>query len=114
MAEVTRRKEISYRWVCTQKERCAQIDEKIDALTLHASQLSSYVEHKQITGLECLYLDSKFKWALKELREERKSLWRRVRREVEEEIMTDTPASEPVEQEKYVSPFAPQNMERVL
>jgi hypothetical protein len=113
MAEVTRRKEVTYRWVCTQKDRCEQIDAQIDALTLHASQLSSYVEHKQITGLECLYLDSKFKWALKELREERKSLWRRVRKETEEEITTDTQA-EPEPKEQYVSPFMPVNMERVL
>lgn len=115
MAEVTHRKTTEYRWICTQKDRCEQIDAKIDELTLYTAHLSSYVEHKQITGLDCLRLDHKLAWAIKELRDERKTLWRRVRKEVEEEITTDTPQAEAQAepQEKYVSPFAPINMERV-
>lgn len=113
MAEITRRKTITYRWICTQKERCEQIDEQLDKLVYHQSKLSSYVEHHEITGLECLVIDNKFKWAIKELREERKTLWRRVPKVEEEEVVTDNAAPvEPVE--KYVTPFAAPNMERVL
>jgi hypothetical protein len=114
MAEITRRKEVSYRWICTQKDRLEEIDAKIEELVGYQSQLSSYVEHKFIRGLDCLTLGGKFKYLIKELRDERKSLWRRVRHEIEEEVTTDAPQAEPVEQEKYVSPFMPVNMERVL
>jgi hypothetical protein len=89
MPEITRRKTVTYRWICTDKERCEQIDEAIKQLVFHASQLSAYVANKEITGLECLVLDGKFKIAVKELRKERAMLWRRVRRETEEEIITE-------------------------
>jgi hypothetical protein len=114
MPEVIRRKEVSYRWICTNKALCEQLDEQIEKILVYQSHLSSYVANREITGLECLVIDGKFKFALQSLKNERKSLWRRVRREIEEEITTDTPAAEPVEQEKYVSPFMPVNMERVL
>jgi len=67
------------------KDRCEELDIAIEQLVYHASQLSHYVEKKEITGLECLVFDRKFKQALKELREERARLWRRVGKEVEEE-----------------------------
>jgi len=59
--------------------------------------LSSYREKIEITGLDCLVLAGKFKWILIELRNERKTLWRRIRREVEEEIEnTDSVAPKPL------------------
>lgn len=93
MAEVTSRKITEYRWFCVDKNRCEQLDEKIEQIVYHQSKLSSYVEHKEITGLQCLFLEGKFKLLLKELRAERASLWRRVRREIEERTETDEPVN---------------------
>jgi hypothetical protein len=85
MTDVTRRTITEYRWFCTDKERCEAIDEQIDKLMYHASKLSSYVVNAEISGLECLMLEGKFKLAIKELRNERATLWRRVKRKIEEE-----------------------------
>jgi hypothetical protein len=89
MATVTHRKIISYRWICTDKPRCEAIDELIGELSQHESSLSSYVASGQISGLTCVTLTNKFTYMLKDLRNERKTLWRRVRHEVEEEIVSD-------------------------
>ena len=112
MAEITRRKTTTYRWICVDKDRCEELDEQLDQLVYHQSKLSSYVESHEITGLECLVIENKFKWAIKELRDERKTLWRRVPKVTEEEIVTATPKAEALLE--YTSPFAPPNMERVL
>jgi hypothetical protein len=88
VAEVTRRKVVTYRWICIDKDRCEQIDNAMEQLVFHSSQLSHYVECKEISGLECLVLTGKLKWALIELRNERKTLWRRVPKITEEEVAT--------------------------
>lgn len=89
MAELTKRKITTFRWICTNKELCEQLDEQIDKIVGAQSKLSSYVANKEITGLECLVVDSRFTHALKSLKDERKTLWRRVKRVEEEEVTTD-------------------------
>lgn len=113
MAEITHRKVIEYKWICTNKELCEQLDEQIEKIVFHQSQLSHYVETKEITGLECLVIEGKFKYALLSLQKERKILWRRVPKITEEEVIVEDTAkieAGPV----YTSPFAKPNMERVL
>lgn len=89
MAELTKRKITTFRWICTNKELCEQLDEQIDRIVGAQSKLSSYVANKEITGLECLVVDSRFTHALKSLKDERKTLWRRVKRVEEEEVSSD-------------------------
>lgn len=97
MAEMTknvaveRRTITTYRWICTNKELCEQIDEQIARVMGAQSHLSGYVANKEITGLQCIALDSKFKYILDSLKKERKTLWRRVRREevIETEVVPD-------------------------
>lgn len=84
MAEITRRTITEFRWICTNKELCEQIDEAIAQLMFEASQLSHYVESKQINGIQCIQLDNKFQYTLRILKNERKTLWRRITRKIEE------------------------------
>lgn len=79
----------TYRWVCTNKEQCEVIDESMAELSTHLTRLSSYRANEDITGLQCVSLEAKFNWALRELKAERKKLWLRVKREVEEEIKSE-------------------------
>jgi len=75
-----------YRWICTNKELCELIDNAIENLMFEASQLSHYRETDQINGIQCIQLDHKFQYTLRILKNERKSLWRRVKRKIKEEI----------------------------
>jgi len=114
MTETTHRSIKTYRWICTNKERCNEIDDKLKELEHHESRLSGYVANGEISGLACISLARKFTLKIKDLRDERKTYWRRVRYEVEEEIVKDITQAEAEPQPKYESPFAPLNMERVL
>jgi len=51
-----------------------------------ASQLSHYVDAKEINGIQCIQLDHKFQYTLRILKNERKALWRRVKRKIKEEV----------------------------
>lgn len=91
MAKITQRTIITYKWICTDKERCEQIDNTLEELVMHQCHLSSYVAEKRITGLECLSMDAKLKAVIKEFREERAHLWRRVRKETQETVTESDP-----------------------
>jgi len=86
MAEITKRAITEFRWICTNKELCELIDNAIENLMFEASQLSHYVDAKEINGIQCIQLDHKFQYTLRILKNERKSLWRRVKRKIKEEI----------------------------
>ena len=85
MADITKRTITEYRWICTNKELCELIDNAIENLMFEASQLSHYVDAKEINGIQCIQLDHKFQYTLRILKNERKSLWRRVKRKIKEE-----------------------------
>ena len=85
MADVTKRTITEFRWICTNKELCEQIDNAIENLMFEASQLSHYVDAKEINGIQCIQLDYRFQHALRTLKNERKTLWRRVKRKIKEE-----------------------------
>src|SRR6266699_81796 len=89
MADATIRKITEYRWICTNKALCELLDEAIADVMGAASSLSHCVATKQITGLECIRLDNKFQCTLRGLKDQRKTLWRRVRREIEEVTESD-------------------------
>lgn len=89
MVDIPHQKPTKFRWFCVNKDRCEELDAQIDEISTHAAHLSSYVAEKFITGLECLVLDSRLKLALTELRKERASLWRRVKREIKEEVAVE-------------------------
>src|SRR6266403_813964 len=75
-----------YRWICINKELCEQIDNAIENLMFETSQLSHYVDTKEINGIQCIQLDHKFQYTLRILKNERKTLWRRVKRKIKEEV----------------------------
>lgn len=78
-----------YRWVCTDKEQCEVIDEGMAELSTHLARLSSYRANEDINGIQCVQLEARFNWALRELKAERKKLWLRVKREVEQEVIEE-------------------------
>ncbi len=75
-----------YRWICTNKSLCELIDNAIENLMFEASQLSHYRDTDQINGIQCIQLDHKFQYTLRILKNQRKTLWRRVKRKIKEEI----------------------------
>lgn len=75
---VIARKTTTYRWICTNKDLCEQIDDQIAQYVMVLSKLSKYVADHQISGIDCLRAENRFNLRVKDLRDARKMLWRRV------------------------------------
>lgn len=89
MPEVTHRTITTYRWICTNRERCEVLDELIGKIGDEQKKLSYYVANGHITGINCVTLGNKFKYMLADLMKERKTLWRRVKRVTQEDIESE-------------------------
>lgn len=109
MATITR-KTTTYRWICTNKDLCEQIDDQIASYVATLGQLSRMVADKKLDGLLCLRGEAKLNQRIKDLRDARKSLWRRVPVVKEEVEHIDTPLAadhkpETGKAEPYVSKY---------
>lgn len=87
---VTTRHIVETKWYCVDRERCDELDQLIASATHHFNSLSANVADKYITGLECLEREAKLQNILRALRDERKTLWRRGKKEIDETIDDET------------------------
>lgn len=94
MSTITRHIE-EYRWFCVDKDRATELDKFIADATYQLEHLSANVAGGYITGFQCLQQERVLKLMIKDWREERGKLWRRVKRTVDETEETFEPIVEP-------------------